>query len=138
MDRERIETKLINKGVKPTAMRMLVMEVLFNQQTAINLSQLEQSFERADRITLYRTLKTFENKNVIHSIDDGTGAIKYALCVDGCECRPNDLHVHFHCTKCKKTYCLTNSSIPVINLPQKFILYETNMIIKGLCENCSS
>ncbi|MDA9554639.1 transcriptional repressor [Pelobium sp.] len=134
--RQNIEVKLISKGVKPTAMRLLVMDVLSNQEAAISLSQLEQSFEKADRITLYRTLKTFEIKNVIHSIDDGSGAIKYALCVEGCECQPEDLHIHFHCTKCKRTYCLPDNIIPAVNLPQKFVLHEINMVIKGFCEKC--
>lgn len=133
-----MEFKLAAKGVKSTAMRLLVMEVLSKQEAAISLSQLEQSLEKADRITLYRTLKTFEVKKIIHSIDDGTGAIKYALCVEGCECHPEDLHVHFHCSKCKRTYCLTDNIIPAINLPQKFVLEEINLVIKGLCENCSA
>ncbi|MBI1780601.1 MAG: transcriptional repressor [Sphingobacteriales bacterium] len=133
-----MEFKLAAKGVKSTAMRLLVMEVLSKQGAAISLSQLEQFFEKADRITLYRTLKTFEVKKIIHSIDDGTGAIKYALCVEGCECHPEDLHVHFHCSKCKRTYCLTDNIIPPINLPQKFVLEEINLVIKGLCENCSA
>lgn len=137
MNGEKIEAKLISKGVTPTAMRLLVLDVLSHQETAISLSELEHTFEKADRITLYRTLKTFEVKNVIHSIDDGTGAIKYALCVEGCECHPEDLHVHFHCAKCKRTYCLTDNIIPTINLPQKFVLQEIRMVVKGLCENCS-
>lgn len=135
---EIIKAKLVAKGVKITAMRLLVMKVLTNQNAAISLTELEQSFEKADRITLYRTLKTFQRKKVIHSIDDGTGAIKYSLCIDGCECHPNDLHVHFHCTKCKRTYCLTDKFIPAVNLPPKFVMQEINMVIKGLCGNCSA
>lgn len=138
MNGEKIEAKLISKGVKPTAMRLLVMDVLSNQEVAISLSELEHSFEKADRITLYRTLKTFEVKNVIHSIDDGTGAIKYALCVEGCECRPEDLHAHFHCEKCKRTYCLTDKIIPDIHLPKKFVMQGIKLVINGLCENCST
>lgn len=138
MQQENIETKLISKGVKPTAMRLLVLDVLSNQEAAISLSQLEHSFEKADRITLYRTLKTFENKNVIHSIDDGSGAIKYALCAEGCECHPEDLHVHFHCTKCRRTFCLPDNIIPAVNLPQQFVLQEINMVIKGLCRECTT
>ncbi|SDL87234.1 Fur family transcriptional regulator, ferric uptake regulator [Daejeonella rubra] len=138
MYQENKETKLISKGVKPTAMRLLVMDVLSNQEAAISLGQLEQSFEKVDRITLYRTLKTFENKNVIHSIDDGSGAIKYALCVEGCECHPEDLHVHFHCTKCKRTYCLPEIIIPAISLPKKFVSKQINMVIKGLCGKCTT
>jgi len=111
MEKE-MEFKLAAKGVKPTAMRLLVMDVLSKQDAAISLSELESSFAKADRITLYRTLKTFETHNLIHRVDDGTGALKYALCIDGCECHLKDLHVHFHCTTCKRTYCLADNTIP--------------------------
>ena len=84
------------------------MKVLSEQATAISLADLEHTFEKADKVTLYRTLKTFEENKLIHSIDDSTGSVKYALCKETCQCHPGDLHVHFLCTKCKHTYCLND------------------------------
>ena len=104
--------------------------------SAIGLTELENTFEQADRTTLYRTLKTFEKSQLIHSIDDGTGVTKYALCAEGCECSPEDLHVHFHCTSCKETFCITQTSVPMVQLPVNFELAEINMVIKGVCGNC--
>jgi Fur family ferric uptake transcriptional regulator len=78
-------------------MRELVLDILTEQKVAISSSDLEQKFQKSDRVTLYRTLKTFEEKKLIHSIDDGTGAVKYALCKESCQCHPEDLHVHFFC-----------------------------------------
>ena len=72
------ETKLENRNIKPTAMRELVLRVLSEQTTAISLADLEQAFEKADKVTLYRTIKTFEEKKLIHSIDDGSVSVKYA------------------------------------------------------------
>ncbi|MDD4922415.1 MAG: Fur family transcriptional regulator [Bacteroidales bacterium] len=131
-----IEHILASRNIKPTAMRELVLKVLMGKISAINLSELENEFDKADRITLYRTLKTFEEKKLIHTIDDGTGSIKYALCKAGCECEPLDLHVHFYCTKCNKTFCLTDISIPDIPLPADFSVESTNMVVKGLCSAC--
>lgn len=130
------EDKLKNRNIKPTAMRELVFKVLTEQTTAISLSALEQHFDKADKVTLYRTLKTFEKNKLIHSIDDGSGSIKYALCKESCQCIPNDLHVHFLCTKCQQTYCLTDISIPSITLPVYFSLESINMVVKGVCSNC--
>ena len=84
-----------NRNIKPTAMRELVLKVLSEQKAAISLTDLEQKFDKVDKVTLYRTLKTFEENKLIHSIDDGTGSIKYALCRESCQCHPEDLHVHF-------------------------------------------
>jgi Fur family ferric uptake transcriptional regulator len=128
--------KLKNRNIKPTAMRELVLKVLAEQKTAISLADLENKFERADRSTLYRTLKTFEEKKLIHSINDGSGSVKYALCQDSCECHPEDLHVHFLCTKCNQTFCLHDVSVPEIIIPAMFKLEDVNIVLKGVCANC--
>ncbi len=130
------DKKLTMRNIKPTAMRELVLKVLTEQNVAINLTDLEQKFDNADKTTLYRTLKTFEENKLIHSIDDGTGAVKYALCKETCQCHPEDLHVHFLCTKCQHTYCLNDISIPSIELPVNFKLETINMVVKGICPNC--
>ncbi|MDR0419745.1 MAG: transcriptional repressor [Prevotellaceae bacterium] len=119
-------------------MRLLVADALLKCDCAISLTDLEKMFDKVDRITLYRTIKTFEKHKLIHSIDDGTGAVKYALCSDSCDCKPEELHIHFHCTNCKKTYCLMENTMPVINLPVRFTFQKISVVIKGLCEKCSS
>ena len=125
-----------NRNIKPTAMRELVLRVLSEQKAAIGLADLEQKFVKADKVTLYRTLKTFEENKLIHSIDDGTGSVKYALCSETCQCHPEDLHVHFFCTHCKQTYCLNHIPVPSVNLPVHFTLENINMVVKGICSNC--
>ena len=130
--------KLIKKNLKPTAMRELVLEALMEQQVAVCLSDLEKMFDKVDKTTLYRTLKTFEKNKLIHSIDDGTGAVKYALCKETCQCHPEDLHVHFFCLKCQHTFCLNDIPIPSINLPVNFSLEIINMVVKGVCSNCNN
>jgi Fur family ferric uptake transcriptional regulator len=105
----------------------------------MSLSDLEQKFDKVDKVTLYRTLKTFEENKLIHSIDDGTGSIKYALFIDQCQCSLEsleNLHVHFLCSNCKLTYCLNEIPIPEINLPSCFTLDSINMVVKGICSNC--
>ena len=131
------DNKLLNKNVKPTAMRELVLNALLEQNVAISLSDLEKKFNRVDKVTLYRTLKTFEEKKLIHSIDDGTGAVKYALCKETCQCHPEELHVHFYCLKCQHTFCLSDIPIPSINLPVNFSVENINMVVKGVCSNCN-
>ena len=111
---EKAEEILKVKGVNPTAVRILVL-----------------------RSSIFRSLKTFEEKKVVHSIEDGSGMIKYAVCPTGCNCDPQDLHYHFYCTKCGYTYCLLDNPIPIIKLPQNFKMQRANMVVKGLCNKCS-
>ncbi len=130
------EKQLEIRNIKPTAMRELVLKVLSEQTAAISLADLEQAFEKADKATLYRTLKTFQENKLIHSIEDGSGSLRYALCQDTCECEPEDLHVHFLCTNCNQTFCLNDIPVPTINLPGSFSLESVNMVVKGVCSNC--
>lgn len=134
---EKIENRLNQRDIKPTAMRILVLQYLMEQDNAVSLQSIENAFEIADKSTLYRTLKTFEKNKLVHTIDDGTKQLKYALCLESCECETFDQHYHFHCTNCQNTFCLTNQNIPQIELPKNFKMQQANMVIKGLCENCN-
>jgi Fur family ferric uptake transcriptional regulator len=132
-----LENILIASQVKPTAMRLLVLEHLLKQKAAISLANLETEFNRSDRITLYRTLKTFEERGIIHTIKDGTEVTKYALCQEECQSGIHtDMHVHFYCTNCKELYCLPKVQIPEIKLPDKFNLQEMSLVARGICNNC--
>ena len=134
-----IESKLKQKDVRPTAMRMLIYKFMAEKEAAQALTDVELAFTKAYRTTVYRTLKTFEEKGIVHQIDDGTGVLKYALCEPGCRCDiDRDLHLHFHCNSCDKTICLTEHKIPHINLPQGFIAEDANLVVKGICDACSS
>jgi len=120
-------------------MRLLVLDYLLNQTSAISLNNLETYFLRSDRITLYRTLKTFEEKGLVHRIEDGSGSVKYALCPEDCSTEEHhDLHVHFFCNQCQETFCLPKSTIPEIILPEKFKTLQVNLIAKGTCAKCST
>lgn len=133
-----LEKTLENKGVRPTAIRTLIYKYMAEKEVAVALTDIEDAFVKADRTTLYRTLKTFEEKGVVHQIDDGTGLQKYALCEPGCNCDlGRDLHLHFHCNNCDETVCLTEHRIPNINLPEGYVAEDANLVLKGICDKCS-
>ncbi|WP_207532528.1 Fur family transcriptional regulator [Desertivirga arenae] len=132
------EQKLLSKNINPTAMRLLVVDYLLGGKTALSLTDIEKGLYPSDRTTIYRTLKTFVEHGLIHSIDDGTGTPKYALCSDQCdETGHHDLHVHFYCTTCKVTHCLPKTKIPMVSLPGEYASEEVNLVIKGLCDKCN-
>ena len=135
---EATELILRSKGIAPTAMRILVLEYLQIQTSAVSVHDLEKDFHHSDRITIYRTLKTFEEKGLIHDIQDGTEATKYALCAETCKAGNHyDLHLHFYCYSCKRTYCLPKHKIPDVSIPETFQLKELRLIARGICENCN-
>ena len=127
---------LKQKNVKPTAMRQLVLDILRNNPQAVSLLEIEQQLDSVDRSTIFRTLKTFQENCIIHKIDDGTGATKFALCSEGCSCNLGDLHAHFYCNKCGQTSCLKDHLIVQPVLPDGFSFESANYVIKGICANC--
>lgn len=134
---EHIENMLISRQVQPTAMRVLVLDFLLKQKAAVSLSDIEGSFAQSDRVTIYRTLKTFEQKGLIHSIPDGA-VTKYAICQSDCNGQAHrDTHLHFYCTHCKETVCLPAVKIPGIAVPENYRVSELSLIARGTCANCS-
>lgn len=136
---EETERILNAKDIAPTAMRILVLQYLQQQTAAVSLQQLEQHFHLSDRTTLYRTLKTFEEKGLAHTIHDGSDAAKYALCAEACKAGDHyDLHLHFYCYACRQTYCLPRHKVPDITAPAGFEIKELNLVAKGVCDRCSA
>ncbi len=132
------ENILIAKQITPTPMRVMVLEYILKQSAAVSLSVLENEFQYSDKTTLYRTVKTFEEKGLIHEIKDGTEATKYALCVEDCTAGVHhDLHLHFYCNVCKKLMCLPKGNMPEVKLPASFQLQEVSFVARGICDTCT-
>ena len=129
--------KLAQRNIKPTAMRLLILRAMMQFDRAFSLLDLETYLDTVDKSTLSRTINLFLKHHLIHGIDDGSGSLKYAVCGNECNCDIDDLHVHFYCTNCHRTYCLRNIHIPTVSLPQHFTAESINYVIKGLCDHCS-
>ena len=134
---KKVFTLLKEKKVKPTAVRELVLDVFLKTDYAISLSDVENTLTWSDKVTIYRTLKTFEKNGIIHQINDGSASVKYALCSDNCETNNHiDIHPHFHCEKCGKTICLERQEININNLPNDIVVKDYSLILNGLCSEC--
>lgn len=131
-----IET-LERRGIHPTAIRLLVLEAMTRAAGPVSLSDLEGMLDTVDKSSIFRTLTLFLSHHLAHGIDDGTGSFKYAVCSPTCTCGVNDLHTHFHCERCGKTFCLTHIPTPVVKLPEGFTLNSINYVLKGLCPECA-
>lgn len=133
--KKNIEQKLLEKHTNPTSMRILVYDFLEQQQAAMSLSEIESHFYKADRVTIYRTLKTFEEKGIVHSIQENT-TVKYMLCHDGCDEKTHkDWHLHFFCKVCKQTTCRADFTIPRDG-NRNYRIDEIKLFGKGVCEQC--
>ena len=129
--------KLKKRNIKPTAMRLLILKTMLQSHQAVSLPDLENRLETVDKSTIFRTITLFLSHQLVHRIDDGTGSLKYAVCGNECMCEIEDLHTHFYCEKCQKTFCFENTHIPNVELPVGFTLQSVNFVLKGICADCS-
>lgn len=125
--------------LKKTLPRARVLEFLSSRNVATSQPDLEEVLgKEIDRVTLYRILKTFEEKGIIHRIIDMNGTATYAICKGECtDHHHNDEHVHFHCTNCGDVYCLNSIHIPTLTIPQGFVINSIQLIATGICEECN-
>lgn len=125
-------------NLRITECRSQVLKLFMERLNALSNADVEGILrDTFDRVTIYRTLKTFLEKGIIHKVLDDTGILKYALCKDQChKDSHNHQHVHFKCKHCGQTTCLEEVKIPHISLPKGFIQIDSNLLISGICGEC--
>ena len=131
-----IEEALHQHHIRPTAVRDLIYQTIQYRSEAFSLSDVEEWLPEMDRSSIFRTLRLFTEQQILHEIDDGSGIGKYCMC--RCENSHHLNHVHFACTRCGKTYCLEDHTIPLVALPDGFHMQDVEYIIKGVCPKCAT
>lgn len=133
------EQRLKDLNIRKTPIRMEMLEIFLSATgKALAHKDIEAELEDPDRITVYRTLKTFEQKGLIHQVMDGTGVSKYAICIDDCsDHMHHDAHAHFRCDKCGKTTCLDGELTLPSDIPADYEVKQAHLILEGLCASCT-
>ena len=124
--------------LRSTPIREEILHLFLKKDYALSHSDIESEIaDDFDRVTVYRTLRTFSDRGLIHKVLDDRGGLKYALCAQDCSATGHrHEHVHFKCTHCGQTNCL-DVEIPLVKLPKGYISKEVNFLIQGTCQNCS-
>lgn len=135
---ESSEQLLKKRGLRRTQARKRILDLFINEERALSKQDIEEELASMDRITLYRTLKSFENSGLIHEAIDGTALTKYALCEEHCTDEEHQHnHAHFHCVKCGITFCVDQVHIPKVSTPKDLVIKDVELVLRGLCEGCS-
>src|SRR3989339_48549 len=104
-----------------TEARKKILSLFWETGNALAHGDIEQkSSEDFDRVTIYRTLQTFVEKGIIHTIPTSDNSVRYALCKD----------------ECATTYCIDEVSVPKVKLPKGFRAVQTDLVISGTCNKC--
>jgi Fur family transcriptional regulator, ferric uptake regulator len=135
----RLNDILRRKHLSVTDSRRKILSLFLGSKDALAHGDIEsKAGEKFDRVTVYRTLQTFVEKGIIHTIPTPDNSVRYALCKDCEEGHHHDDHVHFVCSNCGKTICLDDVISPRIELPDGFIANTVQVLINGTCNECNS
>ena len=129
---EQILTEL---GIRPTAIRLMVLRDIIEYDRTFTLADMEQRMVTLDRSTLFRTLMLFVEHKLLHEVDNGSGSRLFCRC----ECHHkhhHTPHIHFTCTACNETFCIKDIDTSVLPLPANYEVTEVSLVMKGLCPKC--
>lgn len=146
MNKEEDALVLLKKHkLRNTEIRRAVLCAFMQVEHALDHAALEDQLgQHVDRVTLYRTLKSFEAKGLIHRIANEKGTLEYGLCQGYCshqeehlQHKHSDEHVHFHCQRCNKTLCLNEQKLPKFDMPKGYSAEDVQILINGTCPDCA-
>ena len=127
---------LKKKKLNQTPFRTKVLSILTKHKNAIRLSTIEEELKDYDRITLYRTIKTFVQNGIIHEISMSGEESTYAICKEECDGQAHHhQHIHFKCTQCDKIFCVRLEAFPNLSIPE-YQIDKLEIQATGLCKNC--
>ncbi len=122
-----------------TESRKKILDLFLANIGALAHADIEKNTgEQFDRVTIYRTLQTFVDKGIIHTIPTADNSVLYALCKDECEQgHHHDNHIHFICDACNITICIDHITIPELKLPKGFAPKRRDVVVSGICNRCN-
>lgn len=127
---------LKSHSVRPTANRIMIVKAIVHAGRPVSMSELETVLPTIDKSNIFRALSVFDKHNMLHRIEDGGDGIRYELCRSKDDCNDDDMHAHFYCEKCHKSFCLKYFHIPAPDVPDGYEVHSINYVLKGICPDC--
>ena len=135
---EAVNLKAMLKAAKLycTAARLGVLEALATAQRPLSQDQIAQTLSaHADKVTIYRTLTSLMDADLVHRAYVDERAAYYELAHD---CSEQQCHPHFTCTGCGETHCLKDLKFPMAKSPHKgYRIQRQQVRLEGLCPSCA-
>ena len=127
---------LKKRNLKATSNRLNLLTKIQNNGSAMSYSNIQNTMQPIDRVTLYRTIEKLKEKGIIHTAFQSNNEIYYAIC--GMDCSSENHvhnHIHFKCSKCETVTCEDVLNPLNISLP-KHEIHNISVNVKGICEVC--
>ena len=127
---------LKKRNLKATSNRLNLLTKMQNYGSAMSYSNIQNTMQPINRVTLYRTIEKLKEKGIIHTAFQSNNEIYYAIC--GMDCSSENHvhnHIHFKCSKCETVTCEDVLNSLNISLP-KHEIHNISVNVKGICEVC--
>lgn len=122
--------------VKVTANRLLIAKALQDAGRPLSMTELEDRLETIDKSNVFRALSVFREAHLVHALEDSGDGVRYELCHSHGDEHDDDVHVHFYCVKCRRTFCLYDTPVPPVEQPDGFKVEGSSYLLKGICPDC--
>ena len=128
IDLSRMYDKIIkDAGYKITGPRKIILELLKKQHPPLSAQKIHQQLKgRVDLVSVYRTLKLFEELGFLHR-EENNGTVRYYLSTKA--------HHHIICEFCGRTECVPCRH----NFSQikGFNSIKHRLTLTGVCSGCA-
>ena len=131
-----LEELFAQHGVKVTANRLLIAQALEEAGRPLSMTELEDRLETIDKSNVFRALTAFREAHLVHALEDAGDGVRYELCLSHHEDEDDDVHVHFYCIKCHRTFCLHEVPVPPVTVPEEYVPESVSYLVKGICPAC--
>lgn len=119
-----------------TSQRIALLELLMNSSNAFALPEIEKMISVSiDRVTIYRTLQTFEEIGLVIKMVDCKGTCMYILNLENHQ--KLSMHPHLHCRECNKIVCLPSLPEEYLEKLGQYQIDEMYFLMQGKCRECA-
>lgn len=130
---EYLKEALQNNNIRPSHQRLKVLEYLSNNKTHPTVDEifhhLKEEVPTLSKTTIYNTLKTLVEANLVHVISIEDTETRYDAVIGE--------HGHFKCTSCGEIFDFDldfNALLP--EGLEGFKVHNKDIYFKGTCPNC--
>lgn len=126
--------KLASFGIRPSIQRVMIYEYLLTHRTHPTVEEIYEALSpklsTLSKTTIYNTVALFEEKGaaLILNIDEKKQHF------DGY----THAHAHFLCRQCRRVYDLPYPKMTMEEMPEGFVITQTDVSYKGCCPECNS
>jgi Fe2+ or Zn2+ uptake regulation protein len=124
---------LKESGIKPSLHRIKILEYLIEKKNHptvdVIYKDISGEIPTLSKTTIYNTLKTFHENNIVQLLTIEGNEVKYDVILDK--------HAHLKCIKCENLYDLNVSAktLTLKNIDGHKIL-DGQLYYRGICKNC--